>query len=169
MQPTIVENIVPMKKTVKHTQEDTACLIPEKDPNFEKFGFYTDLKNIIKSKKFFPIFISGLSGIGKTFLVEQICAELKLECVRVNFSVETDSVDLIGGPSLVDGNIVYNDGPVIECLENGYVLLLDEIDRSNPNNILILNGILEGRGFYNPKTKKFIQAKEGFNVIVTAN
>lgn len=164
----VIENVVPMKKQV-HEMKDSTSLIPQKDPNFEKFGFYTDLKNIIKSKKFFPIFISGLSGIGKTFLVEQICAELKRECVRVNFSVETDSVDLIGGPSLVDGNIVYNDGPVIECLENGYVLLLDEIDRSNPNNILILNGILEGRGFYNPKTKKFIQAKEGFNVIVTAN
>lgn len=164
----IVENIIPMKKTVVENKIN-ASLIPEKDPNFEKFGFYSDLKSILKSKKFYPIFISGLSGIGKTFLVEQVCAELKRECVRVNFSVETDSVDLLGGPTLVDGNIVHTEGPVIQCLRRGAVLLMDEADRANPNNLLILNGVLEGRGYYNPKTGEYIKATEGFNVIVTAN
>jgi hypothetical protein len=166
--PAIIENVVPMKKpTIEPVRSE--YLVPERDPNFEKYGFYNDLKNIIKSKRFYPIFISGPSGIGKTFLVEQVCAELKRECIRVNFSIETDQTDLIGGPTLVDGNITYSEGPVITCLRNGYVLLLDEIDRSNANNILILNGILEGRGFYNPKTGEFIKAKEGFNIITTAN
>lgn len=158
-----IQNIIPNKN------QQNNSYIPEKDPNFEKFGFYSDLKNIIKSKKFYPIFISGPSGIGKTFLVEQVCAELKKECIRVNFSIETDQTDLIGGPTLVNGNITYSEGPVITCLRNGYILLLDEVDRSNPNNILILNGILEGRGFYNPKTGEYIKAAEGFNVIMTAN
>lgn len=162
---TVVENVIPMKNQTKSFN----ALIPEKDPNFEKFGFYSDLKSILKSKKFYPIFISGPSGVGKTFLVEQVCAELKRECIRVNFSVETDQTDLIGGPTLIDGNISYSEGPVIQCLRNGWVLLLDEIDRSNANNILILNGILEGRGFYNPKTGEYIKAAEGFNVIMTAN
>lgn len=164
----VVENVIPMKKPVAESVR-SEYLIPERDTNFEKYGFYNDLKNIIKSKLFYPIFISGPSGIGKTFLVEQVCAELKRECIRVNFSIETDQTDLIGGPTLVDGNITYSEGPVITCLRNGYVLLLDEIDRSNANNILILNGILEGRGFYNPKTGEFIKAKEGFNIITTAN
>lgn len=159
--------VVPIKTNTQKV--DIANLIPEKDSNFEKFGFYTDLKKIIKSKMFYPIFISGPSGGGKTFLVNQVCAELGRECVRVNFSVETDQTDLIGGPTLVDGNITYSEGPVIQCLRNGWVLLLDEIDRSNPNNILILNGILEGEGFFNPKTGEYIKAKEGFNVIMTAN
>ena len=164
----VVENVVPMKKTVVENKTRVP-LVPEKDPNFEKFGFYSELKSIIKSKRFYPIFISGLSGIGKTFLVEQVCAELKRECIRVNFSVETDSVDLLGGPTLVDGNIVHTEGPVIQCLRHGSVLLMDEADRANPNNLLILNGILEGRGYYNPKTGEYIKAAEGFNVIVTAN
>lgn len=165
---TVIENVIPMKKTVVNSSVRSS-LIPEKDPNFEKFGFYNDLKSIIKSKKFYPIFISGLSGIGKTFLVEQVCAELKRECIRVNFSVETDQTEILGGPSLVDGNIVQTEGPVIECLRNGYVLLLDEIDRAQQNNLLILNGILEGRGYYNPRTGEYIKAKEGFTVIATAN
>jgi hypothetical protein len=144
-------------------------LIPTLNPFFEKFGFYTDLKKIISGKKFFPVFITGLSGGGKTILVNQICAELQRECVRINFSVETDKTDLIGSDTLINGNIVFEEGPVLQCLRNGWVLLLDEIDRSNPNNILILNGILEGEGYYNPKTAEYIPAADGFNVIATAN
>lgn len=164
----VIENVVPMKKPTTQPVH-SEYLVPERDTNFEKYGFYNDLKNIIKSKRFYPIFISGPSGIGKTFLVEQVCAELKRECIRVNFSIETDQTDLIGGPTLVDGNITYSEGPVITCLRNGYVLLLDEIDRGNQQNLLILNGILEGKGYFNPKTGEFIKAKEGFNVITTAN
>lgn len=165
----VMENVIPMKKQTTPHNTSSEFLIPERDKNFEKYGFYNDLKNIIKSKRFYPIFISGPSGIGKTFLVEQVCAELKRECVRVNFSTETDQTDLIGGPTLVDGNITYSEGPVITCLRNGYVLLLDEIDRGNQQNLLILNGILEGKGYFNPKTGEYIKAKEGFNVICTAN
>jgi MoxR-like ATPase len=162
----VMQNVISMKSTKSENHDH---LIPEKDHNFEKFGFYNDLKKIIKSKVFYPIFIAGPSGGGKTFLVNQVCAELKRECIRVNFSIETDQTDLIGGPTLVNGNIIYAEGPVIQCLRNGWILLLDEIDRSNPNNILILNGILEGQGFYNPKTGEYIKAAQGFNVIMTAN
>ena len=162
-----IENVIPMKKNI--VNEYHASLIPEKDPNFEKFGFYNDLKSIIKSNKFYPIFISGLSGIGKTFLVEQVCAELMRECVRINFSIETDKSDLIGSQTLVNGNIEYHEGPVLKAMREGSILLLDELDRSNPNNCLILNSIMEGRQFYNTYTRELIKAKEGFNVIATAN
>lgn len=166
LQPAI-QNIIPMRKTIQ--SENTQSLIPEKDPDFVSFGHFTDLKNILKSNKFFPVFIAGPSGLGKTYLVEQVCANIKRELIRVNFSVETDQTDLIGGPTLIDGNISFQEGPVLNCLRNGYVLLLDEIDRCNAANILILNGILEGRGFYNPKTGEYIKAHPNFTVIVTAN
>lgn len=163
----IVKNVVSVKSFTEHKNDSS--YIPLKNPFFEKYGFYNDLKKIIKSNAFYPVFISGESGGGKTFLVEQVCSELKREMIRINFSVETDQSDLIGAPSLINGNITYPDGPVLKCLRNGWILLLDEIDRSNPNNILILNGILEGRGFFHPKTGEYIPAKEGFNVIMTAN
>jgi midasin (ATPase involved in ribosome maturation) len=162
----IMENVVPMKK---HIDKEIESLIPEKDSNFEKFGFYSDLKSIMKSNKFFPVFISGHSGIGKTFLVEQVCAELKRECIRINFSVETDETAIIGGPTLVNGNITHTEGPLIKCLRNGWVCLMDEIDRAAQSNLLIINGILEGKGYHNPRTGEYIKAKEGFNVIATAN
>ena len=161
-----VENVVPMKKIV---HKDNTSMIPPKDENFEKFGFYNDLKNIIKSKMFFPIFISGHSGLGKTHMVLQVCAELKRECIRVNFSTETDQSDLIGSPTLVDGNISFSEGPVVTCLRNGWVLLLDEIDRCSASNVLILNSVLEGNGIFIPKTGEYVRASEGFQVIVTAN
>lgn len=164
----VIENVIPMKKTIVSNTIETN-LIPQKDPNFEKFGFYSDLKNIIKSNKFFPVFISGHSGIGKTYLVEQVCAELKRECIRVNFSVETDLVSLIGGQTLIDGNIVFQEGPVLKAMRDGAILLMDELDRSNPANCLILNSILEGKQYYNTFTKELIKAKGGFNVIATAN
>lgn len=163
----VMENVVPMKKHVAETSNES--LIPEKDPNFEKFGFYNDLKNIIKSKVWMPTYIYSNSGFGKTYLVQQICAELKRECVRINFSTETSQDDLIGANTLIDGNIVFQEGPVLTALRLGQILLLDEIDRSQPNNLLILNSILEGKCYYNPKTKELIKAKEGFNVVVTAN
>jgi AAA domain (dynein-related subfamily) len=169
MQPTIVENIIPMKKTVQHTQEDTACLIPEKDPNYIPWGFHSDLKNIIKSKIFYPMFICGESGFGKNMMIEQVCADLKRELIRFNFSIETDKVDLVGGPTLVDGNIIYNDGPVIKAMRQGAVLFLDEFSKGNPNTMLIMNGILEGKPYFNPHTSEMVYAKEGFNVIAASN
>lgn len=169
MQPSIVENIVPMKKTVPHTSENTFSLIPEKDPNYIPWGFHSDLKNIIKSKIFYPMFICGESGFGKNMMIEQVCAELKRELIRFNFSIETDKTDLVGGPTLVDGNIIYNDGPVIKAMRQGAVLFLDEFSKGNPNTMLIMNGILEGKPYYNPHTGEMVHAKEGFNVIAASN
>ena len=120
----------------------TQNLVPEQDNTFVKFGPFNDLKNIIKSKQFYPTFITGLSGNGKTFGVEQVCAQLKRELIRVNITIETDEDDLIGGFRLIDGNTVWHNGPVIEALERGAILLLDEIDLAS-NKILCLQPILE--------------------------
>lgn len=143
-------------------------LIPVKDNTFVKFGNFTDIKKIIQSRLFYPSFITGLSGNGKTFLVEQACAQLKRELIRVNITIETDEDDLIGGFRLVNGETVWHNGPVIEALERGAVLLLDEVDLAS-NKILCLQSILEGTGVFLKKTGKFVQPKEGFNVIATAN
>ena len=143
-------------------------LVPEQDNTFVKFGPFNDLKNIIKSKQFYPTFITGLSGNGKTFGVEQVCAQLNRELIRVNITIETDEDDLIGGFRLVDGATVWHNGPVIEALERGAVLLLDEIDLAS-NKILCLQPILEGKGLFLKKIGKFIEPALGFNVIATAN
>jgi hypothetical protein len=143
-------------------------LIPVKDDTFVKFGNFTDIKKIIQSRLFYPAFITGLSGNGKTFLVEQSCAQLKRELIRVNITIETDEDDLIGGFRLVNGETVWHNGPVIEALERGAVLLLDEVDLAS-NKILCLQSILEGKGVFLKKIGKFVQPKEGFNVIATAN
>tara|TARA_R100001509_G_scaffold39658_2_gene21216 strand:+ start:1558 stop:2661 length:1104 start_codon:yes stop_codon:yes gene_type:complete len=143
-------------------------LIPEKDDTFVNFGNFKDLKKIIQSRLFYPSFITGLSGNGKTFAVEQACAQLGRELIRVNITIETDEDDLIGGFRLVNGETVWHNGPVIEALERGAVLLLDEIDLAS-NKILCLQSVLEGKGVFLKKIGKFIQPSEGFNVIATAN
>ena len=151
VEPTIVQN-----------------LVPEKDDTFVKFGPFADLKKIIQSKLFYPAFITGLSGNGKTFGVEQVCAQLNRELVRVNITIETDEDDLIGGFRLVNGATVWHNGPVIEALERGAILLLDEIDLAS-NKILCLQSILEGNGVFLKKIGKFVRPTAGFNVIATAN
>ena len=143
-------------------------LIPEKDDTFVKFGSFSDIKKIISSKLFYPTFITGLSGNGKTFGVEQACAQLKREIIRVNITIETDEDDLIGGFRLVNGETVWHNGPVIEALERGAVLLLDEIDLAS-NKILCLQSILEGTGVFLKKIGRFVRPTAGFNVIATAN
>ena len=143
-------------------------LIPQKDDSFVKFGNFGDIKKIIQFRLFYPTFITGLSGNGKTFSVEQACAQLGRELIRVNITIETDEDDLIGGFRLVDGNTVWHNGPVIEALERGAVLLLDEIDLAS-NKILCLQSILEGNGVFLKKIGKFIRPTAGFNVIATAN
>jgi hypothetical protein len=143
-------------------------LIPEKDDTFVKFGNFNDVKKIIQSRLFYPTFITGLSGNGKTFSVEQACAQLKRELIRVNITIETDEDDLIGGFRLVDGNTAWHNGPVIEALERGAVLLLDEIDLAS-NKILCLQSILEGKGVFLKKIGKWVKPAAGFNVIATAN
>ena len=143
-------------------------LIPEKDPTFVKFGNFNDVKKIIQSKLFYPTFITGLSGNGKTFSVEQACAQLGRELIRVNITIETDEDDLIGGFRLINGSTVWHNGPVVEALERGAVLLLDEVDLAS-NKILCLQSVLEGKGVFLKKIGKFVNPAKGFNVLATAN
>ena len=143
-------------------------LTPQKDDSFVQFGNFGDVKKIIKSRLFYPTFITGLSGNGKTFSVEQACAQLGRELIRVNITVETDEDDLIGGFRLVNGETVWHNGPVIEALQRGAVLLLDEIDLAS-NKILCLQSILEGKGVFLKKIGKFVAPAEGFQVFATAN
>ena len=143
-------------------------LVPEKDDTFVKFGNFSDISKIIESRLFYPTFITGLSGNGKTFSVEQACAQLKRELIRVNITIETDEDDLIGGFRLVDGNTAWHNGPVIEALERGAILLLDEIDLAS-NKILCLQSILEGKGVFLKKIGRWVKPATGFNVIATAN
>ena len=143
-------------------------IVPNKDKSFVSFGNHPDVRNIIKSNKFYPIFITGLSGNGKTFSVVQACAESKREMSRVNITSETDEDDLLGGYRLKDGQTVWQNGPVIEAMERGAILLLDEIDLAS-NKIMCLQPILEGNGVYVKKINKFVKPKVGFNVVATAN
>tara|TARA_Y100000015_G_scaffold11678_1_gene11179 strand:+ start:3048 stop:4124 length:1077 start_codon:yes stop_codon:yes gene_type:complete len=143
-------------------------LIPTKDDSFVSFGNFSDIKKIIKSRVFYPTFITGLSGNGKTFSIEQACAQLGRELIRVNITVETDEDDLIGGFRLVNGETVWHNGPVIEALERGAVLLLDEIDLAS-NKILCLQSVLEGKGVFLKKIGRFVNPSEGFQVFATAN
>ena len=143
-------------------------LVPEKDDTFVKFGNFSDIRKIIESRLFYPTFITGLSGNGKTFSVEQACAQLKRELIRVNITIETDEDDLNGGFRLVDGNTAWHNGPVIEALERGAILLLDEIDLAS-NKILCLQSILEGKGVFLKKIGRWVKPATGFNVIATAN
>ena len=143
-------------------------LVPEIVDSFVKFGNFNDVKKIIQSKIFYPAFITGLSGNGKTFSVEQACAQAKRELIRINISIETDEDDLIGGFRLVDGNTVWHNGPIVEALEKGAVLLLDEVDLAS-NKILCLQSILEGKGVFLKKIGRYVKPANGFTVIATAN
>ena len=165
---TVAEAKEQLEKTVSLVATEVKSLIPEKDSHFVPFGNFNDLKKIFTSKIFYPIFITGLSGNGKTFGVEQACAASKRDLIRVNITVETDEDDLIGGFRLVDGNTVWHNGPVIEALERGSVLLLDEIDLAS-NKILCLQSILEGNGVFLKKVGRYVRPAEGFTVIATAN
>ena len=143
-------------------------LVPNKDATFVPFGNHPDVRNIVKSKQFYPIFITGLSGNGKTFSVVQAAAEAKRELIRVNITIETDEDDLLGGYRLRDGNTIWQNGPVIEAMERGAILLLDEVDLAS-NKIMCLQPILEGNGVYVKKINKFVKPSAGFNVVATAN
>tara|TARA_X000000368_G_scaffold234375_1_gene185121 strand:- start:1604 stop:2674 length:1071 start_codon:yes stop_codon:yes gene_type:complete len=156
------------ENTINNTTPVQQNLVPVKDDNFVKFGNFNDLKKIISSRSFYPTFITGLSGNGKTFGVEQACAQLNRELIRVNITIETDEDDLIGGFRLVDGSTVWHNGPVTEALERGAVLLLDEIDLAS-NKILCLQSILEGTGVFLKKIGKFVRPAAGFTVVATAN
>jgi hypothetical protein len=155
---------------VEPVPQNPVSYIPDKDPNFVSSGLgnFTDIKKIIQSRKFYPAFITGLSGNGKTFSIEQACAQLKRELIRVNITIETDEDDLIGGFRLINGETVWHDGPVIQALTRGAVLLLDEIDLAS-NKILCLQSVLEGKGIFLKKIGKYVKPTVGFNVFATAN
>ena len=169
--PTTMEKVVApeTKKEAAYVVSSlTGNITPNKDKNFVSFGNYPDVKNIIKSNRFYPVFITGLSGNGKTMSVTQACADLKRELIRVNITIETDEDDLLGGFRLKDGQTVWSNGPIIEAMERGAVLLLDEIDLAS-NKIMCLQPILEGSGVFVKKINRFVKPAHGFNVVATAN
>ena len=167
--PAITGNAI--KGEVIDTSEEVDSIIsfiPDTDKTYVPFGNHKDLESIVKSRYFYPTFITGLSGNGKTFMVEQICSKLKRDMIRVNITIETDEDDLLGGFRLVDGETVFHKGPVIDAMERGAVLLLDEVDLAS-NKILCLQPVLEGKGVYLKKINQWIRPADGFTIIATAN
>ncbi len=160
--------IVPDTVTNLMMSTDIEKMVPEKFEGFVSWGYFKEIKSIIRSRMFYPIFVTGLSGNGKTLNVQEACAELKRECVRVNVTIETDEDDLIGGFRLVDGETKFNLGPVAIAMERGAVLLLDEVDLAS-NKIMCLQPVLEGNGIYIKKINRYIKPAKGFTVIATAN
>ena len=166
---------VPAVKKVEEVEESivayhnpTENLVPSKDPLYVPFGNYNDVYSIIKSGRYYPAFVTGLSGNGKTFMIEQACAKAKREFFRVNITVETDEDDLLGHYALIDGNTVWQDGPVVKAMERGAILLLDEIDLAS-SKIMCLQPVLEGKGVFLKKVNRFVSPSVGFNVLATAN
>jgi MoxR-like ATPase len=166
LEPAMQAQVIPFKQ--KRMAAEIDSVIPEKDKTYVPFGFFKQLEMIVKSSTFYPVFITGLSGNGKTTMVEQVAAKLKRECIRVNISVETDEDDLIGGNTLQDGNVIYREGPVLTAMRRGAILLIDEIDRGS-NKLMCLQSVLEGKAYFNKKTGEVIKPEKGFNVIATAN
>lgn len=161
--PIMAVAMAPAAMTTPHNS-----FVPEKAIGYVPFGNFPDVRSIVKSKKFYPVYITGLSGNGKTMMVEQVCAAEKRECVRVNITIETDEDDLIGGFRLIDGQTVWQDGPVITAMQRGAVLLLDEVDLGS-NKLMCLQPVLEGKAVYLKKTGRVVHPEQGFTVIATAN
>ena len=163
-----VEQTVAMDMVLGMTGGERQSLVPAKSPEFVKWGHFSDIKKIIQSRKNINVFITGLSGNGKTFMVEQVCADCKRECYRVNITRQTDEDDLLGGFRLINGNTVWQDGPVTVALKTGGVLLLDEVDLAS-HNIMCLQSVLEGKGIFLKKIGQWITPADGFVVVATAN
>ena len=145
------------------------AIVPDRDRSYVPFGDFKDVESIIKSCQFFPVLIYGLSGNGKTFMVEQACSRAKRPMVRVQMSRETDEDDLIGGFRLIDGETRFMKGPILRAMELGAVLLIDEADRADPGKVMCIQGVLEGKPYYVKKTGEVVKPEVGFNIIVTAN
>ncbi len=150
------------------TQGERTTLIPDVNAEYVPWGHYDDILQIVKSNIFAPVFITGLSGNGKTTMVEQICAKLKRECFRVNITADTDEDELMGSWRLVNGNMEWQDGPVVLAMKRGAILLLDEVDLGTEKT-MCLQAPLEGKGIYLKKTREFVNPASGFNIIATAN
>jgi hypothetical protein len=155
-------------KIAKVLRIDEGPSVPGVDPLYVPFGFFDKMLKVVTSNQFYPVFVSGLSGNGKTMMVEQVCAKLKREFMRVNITPETDEDDLIGGFRLIDGETRWYDGPVLQAMKSGAILCLDEIDRGS-NKLMCLQGILEGKPIFVKKTGETVRPEPGFNVIATAN
>ena len=169
-QPVVSTNQMPVAAATESVNliDDNVKIIPEKMSNYVPFGHFKDVKNIIKSKIFFPVFVTGLSGNGKTLMIEQTCAQLKRELFRVNITIETDEDDLMGGHTLQNGNIIFREGPVIKAMRKGAVLLLDEVDLGS-NKLMCLQSVLEGKGYLIKKTGEWVTPTPGFTIVATAN
>ena len=160
--------VIQMAPSAISVMEEEDSYVPEKFEGYVPWGNFNILKEVIKSRIFYPMFITGLSGNGKTLMVKEICARLKREYVRANITVETDEDDLIGGFRLLNGETVWHDGPVVTAMKRGALLLLDEIDLAS-NKIMCLQPVLEGSSIYLKKIGKWVHPAEGFNVLATAN
>ncbi len=163
-----VSVVKPVAKISSVGRVEEGAIVPKVNSLYVPFGFFDKMKAIVASQRFYPVFVSGLSGNGKTFMVEQACAQAKREFLRVNISPETDEDDLIGGFRLIDGETKWFDGPVIQAMKRGSVLVLDEIDRGS-NKLMCIQGVLEGKGVLIKKTGEFVEPATGFNVVATAN
>ena len=160
--------VEPTVEMAKGTNGVGQSHIPAKDPLFVPFGSFTDMVSILKSEMFYPVFVTGLSGNGKTTMIDQACAKASRAMYRVNITIETDEDDLLGGFRLVDGETVWFDGPVVEAMRTGSVLLLDEVDLAS-TKIMCLQPILEGKGVFLKKINEYVDCQPGFNVVATAN
>lgn len=150
-------------------QSQHSIYVPQVDPAYVPWGNYSTIKKVIESQQFFPVWLTGDSGNGKTVMIEQVCAELGRKFVRINFTQETDENDLIGGMRLENGNTIYRDGPVTEAMRSGAVLLLDEIDVGHVNRIMVLQSVLEGKGVLIKQTGEWVKPEKGFNIFATSN
>ena len=168
-QTVVSENVEEKKESkVIPFPVQTESFIPDKDSHFVRFGHCKDVESIVKSRIFYPTFVTGLSGNGKTFMVEQVCARLNREMFRVNVTIETDEDDLLGHYLLKDGETVWQDGPVIQAMKRGAILLLDEVDLAS-NKIMCLQPVLEGKGIFIKKINQWVRPIRGFNIFATAN
>jgi MoxR-like ATPase len=167
-QPTVVQEQPQSVVSLVATNMEKQNLVPSKFEGFVPWGHFKDIKQIVKSGIFYPVFVTGLSGNGKTLMIEQVHADMKKELIRVNITIETDEDDLLGGFRLVNGETKFVPGPVIEAMEKGCTLLLDECDLGS-NKLMCLQPVLEGKGVYLKKVNKWVTPKDGFNVMATAN
>ena len=162
------DSVAQMAPSAIGVTEPQESYVPEKFEGYVPWGNFNTVKEVVKSGIFYPMFITGLSGNGKTLMVSEVCSRLKREYVRANITVETDEDDLIGGFRLLNGETVWHDGPVVTAMKRGALLLLDEIDLAS-NKIMCLQPILEGSSIYLKKIGKWVHPAPGFNVIATAN
>lgn len=158
-----------VKSQISEVSFNTQAFIPPKDPDFVQWGHFKDIEKVVSANIFFPVYISGMSGNGKSTMVEQVHNKLNKPMIRMNITAQTDEDQLIGCKTLINGNIEIIEGPVVMCMRHGMTLMLDEISAANPNTIMCLQGVLEGKPYYFKLKNEIITPAKGFNIIVTDN